>query len=419
MSDETRIDVARVIADLRELARRTSDERGAQRVCWTPVWAEARRFLSELLGELGLDTELDTAGNLWARLEGRDPAAPAVVVGSHLDSVPDGGWLDGALGVMAGVGILRGWVASGEAPPVGLVLVDWADEEGARFGRSLFGSSAFAGTLEPEELRKLRDSDDRRIGDVLAEHGVQLELLAGRGSGLPTAARNLAAYLELHIEQGPVLEHEGRGAAAVSGCVGVERHRLRFRGQAAHAGTTPMDLRRDAALAAAEVALAVETIAREHAGVGTTGSLALRPGIPTALAGEAELLVDLRHAHPRSLEAMLAETLDSARACAERRGCSLEAEAVWRIDPIRFDPELVETCVGIVRSAAGRPEPLTSGALHDAAQVAQVMPAAMVFVPSRAGLSHAREEDTEERELDLGLRIFSQFADVLLRSRSE
>jgi len=414
------IDAGRVIADLRELARRSSDERGAQRLCWSPTWVQARRFLRELLAELGLEPELDAAGNLWARLDGADPSGPALALGSHLDSVPDGGWLDGALGVMAALGVLRAWVEAGETPPAGLALVDWADEEGARFGRSLFGSSAFCGTLDPGELRELRDSDGRPIAEVLAEHGVELERLASRPwDTAPATAERLFAYLELHIEQGPVLEGEGCGVAAVSGCVGVERHRLRFRGQAAHAGTTPMDARRDAGLAAAQLALAVEGIAREHGGVATTGSLSLRPGIPTAVVGEAELIVDLRHGDPGALAAMLGAALDSAGSSAAARGCSLDAETVWRIAPIRFDPNLVESCVAIVRGAGGRADPITSGALHDAAEIAGVMPAAMVFVPSLGGLSHAEEEDTREGDLALGIDSFAKFANVVVRSRNE
>ncbi len=242
------IDPARVIADLRELAQRTSDEGGAQRLCWGPGWRRAREYLGELLAELGLEPETDEAGNVWARLEGRDPAAPALALGSHLDSVPGGGWLDGALGVMAALGVLRAW-AGGEPPPVPLVLVDWADEEGARFGRSLFGSSAFAGTLEPAEVAGLRDADGRPLADVLAEDGVEL----AQAPQCAARREGLGAYLELHIEQGPVMEAQGLRAAAVTGCAGVERLRLEFRGQAAHAGTTPMGARRDAMLAAADV----------------------------------------------------------------------------------------------------------------------------------------------------------------------
>src|SRR5207247_962121 len=247
---------------------------------------------------------------------------------SHLDSVPEGGWLDGALGVMAAVGVLRAWATEGERPPRTLALVDWADEEGARFGRSLFGSSAFSGTLQPTDVRNLRDADGRIIATVLAENGVDLDRA-------PEAARRqdgLAAYLELHIEQGPVLETERLRAAAVSGCAGVERHRFRFRGQASHAGTTPMDRRHDAGLAAADTALRVEAVGKDLRGVATTGSLVLRPGIPTAVAGEADLLVDLRHPDAGELATMLAEAGAAGAAAAAGRGCELETERVWGIE---------------------------------------------------------------------------------------
>ena len=410
------VDAARVIADLRELARRTSDERGAQRLCWGETWREARGYLAELLGELGLEPRRDSAGNLWARVEGADPEAPALAVGSHLDSVPDGGWLDGALGVMAGLGVLRAAAQASTPPPRSLVLVDWADEEGARFGRSLFGSSAWAGTLEPEELADARDAEGRAAAEVLAENGVELSTLAERM--LETrldpdegTIPDLGTYLELHIEQGPVLETEGHAVAAVAGCAGVERHRLRFRGQASHAGTTPMDARRDAGLAAAETALAVERIARDHAGVGTSGALVLEPNIPTAVAGVAELAVDLRHPDASQLERMFWAALDAARSAATARDCVLEEELIWRIEPVRFDEGLVAIALEEARAAGGRGEPLTSGALHDAAEVARELPAAMVFSPSKRGLSHAAEEDTAVEDLAVAIETFGRVVD--------
>jgi hydantoinase/carbamoylase family amidase len=289
MDEAPPIDAARVVADLRELDRRTGGPEGAHRLCWGEEWRQARGFLGELLAELGLEPERDPAGNLWAYLAGGD--GPALACGSHVDSVPNGGWLDGALGVMAAIGVLRAWAESGRRPPRTLALVDWADEEGARFGRSLFGSSAFAGTLDPAALSELRDRDGRGVAEVLAENDVDLAQAGDAGS----RRERLGSYLELHIEQGPVLEAEGIAAAAVEGCAGVERHRFEITGQASHAGTTPMDVRRDAGLAAADAALRIEAIGREHAGVATTGALTLEPGIPTAVAGVAELTVDLRH----------------------------------------------------------------------------------------------------------------------------
>src|SRR5215210_7608347 len=299
MSHGPAIDAARVIADLRELDRRTGGPDGARRVCWGQTWREARGYVGELLAEIGLEPERDAAGNVWAVLG--DEGGPALAVGSHIDSVPGGGWLDGALGVLAGVGVLRAWSQAAAEPPSPLVLVDWADEEGARFGRSLFGSSAFSGSLDPDAVRGLTDAEGVALPDALAENGVELE-------GVPAAGarrKGLAAYLELHIEQGPVLEAEGGTVAAVNGCAGVERHRFRISGQASHAGTTPMELRRDAGLAAADAALRIEAVGREHDGMATTGVLRLEPGVPTAVAGEAELIADLRHPDGAVLATML------------------------------------------------------------------------------------------------------------------
>ncbi len=401
------IDAARVIADLRELDRRTGGQGGARRMCWGKEWRVARAFLTELLAELDLEAEIDAAGNLWAQMGGDEE--PALAVGSHLDSVPAGGWLDGALGVMAGLGVLRAWAAGGP-PPRPIALVDWADEEGARFGRSLFGSSAFSGALDPAEVEGLHDAEGVSIVDVLAENQVDLERAtnAARGQG------RLAAYIELHIEQGPILEADGLRAAAVSGCAGVERHRFRFTGQASHAGTTPMDRRRDAGLAAAQTALEVERIGRQHGGVSTTGGLILRPGIATAVAGEADLLVDLRHPQAGPLAAMLGEALESAEAIAADRACELATERVWRIDPIAFDDGLVSTVRRACQEAAGSDRILASGALHDAAEVARVRPAAMVFCPSVGGISHAAQEDTAEDDLSAAIEALGLAANRVL-----
>jgi hydantoinase/carbamoylase family amidase len=399
------IDAARVIADLRELARRTSDERGAQRLCWTDTWREARAFLGELLAEIGVEPEIDEAGNLWARLEGSEPGADALALGSHVDSVPDGGWLDGALGVMAAVGVLRAHAAAG-APARPVVLVDWADEEGARFGRSLFGSSAFAGTLDPGELGGLRDADGRPIAEVLAEHGIELE----RAGDCARRRDGMVAYLELHIEQGPRMKAAGITAAAVTGCVGVERVRFAFAGQASHAGTTPMDQRRDAGLAAAEAALAIERIPADEGGVATTGELRLEPGIPTAVAGRATLSVDLRHPDSDALARMLAATSEACERTAAARDCEVVRLPLWRIEPIPFDGRLVAAARDACAEIAGEPAEIASGALHDAAEVARVLPAAMLFAPSERGISHAPEEDTAESDLKIAIEAFGLLA---------
>ncbi len=399
------VDPRRAIADLRELERRTGGpETGARRVCWTPEWAAARTLLRERLDEIdGLSVEVDEAGNLWASLPGEHE--DAVAFGSHLDSVPAGGWLDGALGVMAGLEVLRATAEAGR-PVRTVVLVDFADEEGARFGRSLFGSSAAAGTLDPEAVAALTDSEGQTLSDVVAEHGVDLP----RATEAQSRLTGLVAYLELHIEQGPVLEQEGVAVAAVSGTFGVERLRLIFTGQASHAGTTPMDMRRDAGLAAARAGLAVQEIAREHGGVGTAGALRLEPGIVTAVPGRAELQVDLRHAEPRPLAAMLAGARGAAAKAAEEQRCDLEEEEIWRIEPIPFDERLVAAAL----EAAGTGRTLASGALHDAAEIARRLPAAMMFTSSSRGLSHAREEDTPEDHLEQAIAAFGRLAERVI-----
>jgi hydantoinase/carbamoylase family amidase len=403
-----RIDPGRAIADLRELDRRTGGPGGARRVCWGAEWRAAREYLAELLAELELEPERDEAGNMWAYLEGE--REPALAVGSHVDSVPLGGWLDGALGVMAAVAVLRAWAESGDRPPRTLALVDWADEEGARFGRSLFGSSAVAGTLVPEELAELRDAEGEPISSVLAANGVELE----RAPAASARRERLDAYLELHIEQGPVLAAEGPPVAAVSGCAGVERRRFRFEGQASHAGTTPMDRRRDAGLAAADAALRIEQLPATGGGVTTTGALSLRPGIPTAVAGVAELMVDLRNADAEALARMLAGAREAGRDAAAARGCEFSSELVWRIEPITFDAALVRTAREACREVAGADRVLVSGALHDAAEMARVLPAAMVFCPSVAGISHAPEEDTADADLAVGIEAFGALANRAL-----
>ena len=323
--------------------------------------------------------------------------------------MPDGGWLDGALGLMAAVGLLRAH-AGDTSPRKPLALVDWADEEGSRFGFSLFGSSAFAGELDPDAVAGLTDADGLTLRDVLTENDVDV-------ARAPECARRrdgLSAYLELHIEQGPVLESEGVTIAAVEGCQGIERVRFNFTGQAAHAGTTPMAMRRDAGLAAAACAMRIAGIPDEHGGVATTGELRMEPGIPTAVAGAAGLSCDLRNPDDKALAAMLSSARDAATQSASEQGCELSEEAVFRIAPTKFDPELVAAAAEACEASTGTSYRITSGALHDAASVSRVMPAAMIFCPSRGGISHANSEDTSEGDLKTAIEVFGALAEKVL-----
>jgi N-carbamoyl-L-amino-acid hydrolase len=363
----------------------------------------ARGFLRERLAELPVSVDVDEAGNLWAVLEGARPET--VVVGSHVDSVPNGGWLDGALGVMAALEVLRDVAADGR-PPVTVALVDWADEEGARFGRSLFGSSAVAGTLDPEAVRDLVDAGGRRLEDVVREHGVELDRAHEAGSRL----EHVRAYLELHIEQGPVLEGEALAVGTVLGTVGVERHRVVFDGQAAHAGSTPIDQRRDSFLAASRFALELREVARRHHGVCTVGDARCEPGVVTAVPGRTTLLVDQRNIDAGELAEMLAEMRSAAEDAAEAERCTVEFEHLWRIDPIPFDRELVAAATAACREVAGSDRQLPSGPLHDAAEMARRVPTVMIFSSSTNGLSHTKEEDTPVAHLELAARAYGSTA---------
>ncbi len=390
----------RMLRLLHALRDSTSDAGGAQRVAWTETWRAARGLLLSELGELPVEVTTDAAANIWARLPGA--RRETVVIGSHLDSVPGGGWLDGAYGVMCALEVLRTLAGQRELP-CSVALVDWADEEGARFGRSLFGSAAAAGTLEVEEVRNLTDRDGERLVDVVARWGVALDDLATARAQLEP----VAAYLEAHIEQGPVMERSGTPIAAVTGTAGVERHRLTFTGETAHSGTTPIGFRHDAFVVAARVAVAVREAATRHEGMGTVGVVHVEPGIPTAVPGVASVVVDLRHRDARSLQSMLTDTEAATRDAAEAEGCAWQTEPLFRIQPRVFDDRLVAIVRGVCGALTGK-EPLVipSGALHDATEMATAVPTAMLFTSSSNGLSHTRKEDTPPEHLKLGLDAF-------------
>jgi N-carbamoyl-L-amino-acid hydrolase len=398
----------RVLADLRELARLTGGPGGARRVCWTDEWARARELLRSRLDELPVEITVDAAGNMWADLPGDGEGH--VIVGSHVDSVPNGGWLDGALGICAAVEALRAQAEAGR-PPVGLRLVEWADEEGARFGRSLFGSSACAGTLEVDDVRDLRDRDGERLEDVVGRYGVELDRVHESGERL----RGTHAYIELHIEQGPVLASRGEPAAAVLGTFGVERHVAVFTGQAAHAGATPMDHRHDSFAACARAALAIREVGLHHdGGVCTVGGATSSPGVVTAVAGRTDMLLDQRHLDADELAAMLAEARVACEEAAAEFGCDVELRHLWSIPPIPFDERLIAIAREAVDAAGGSGDAIPSGPLHDAAEMARLVPTVMLFSSSDPPVSHTKEEDTPEADLRVAIEAYGRTVEATL-----
>ena len=391
----------RTVSELRELQELTGDENGAQRVAWTETWERARAWLREKVAPTGAEHEIDEAGNQWFTLRGKSERA--LLIGGHMDSVPNGGWLDGCLDVLAGVEVLRRLAEEG-TPPLTVRLVDWADEEGARFGRSLFGSSAAAGSMADQaELRDRRDAAGIALPDALAEHGVELDRALEARRQLVGAA----GYLELHIEQGPVLESLDLPLGVVLGTFGVERHLVTFRGQAAHAGSTPMDQRRDALAGAAKLELEIREVARRtgDGAVSTMGGVLTKPGIVTSVVETAECLLDQRHLDATQLAEMLSNVEASSRRFAYEEGIEVVWDKIWSIEPIPFDDRLLALADEAVSEVAGASHRLPSGPLHDAAEMARAgIPTVMLFVQSLRGLSHTKLEDTKEEHLELAVR---------------
>jgi hydantoinase/carbamoylase family amidase len=395
------------LALLKELRELTATAEGAQRLAWTDPWLEARKWFKSKLEGLPVEHHYDAAGNQWVTLPGT--SKKCLILGSHLDSVPNGGWLDGALGVLAGLAVMRRIIdESGGRPPITVRLVDWADEEGARFGRSLFGSSAFAGTASIESDRSRTDSKGIRLEDALKKCGVDIDSI-----GQATHERNdAAAYLELHIEQGPILERLALPLAVVLGTKGVERYSVTFRGEEAHSGSTPMGARRDALAAAAKLALEIRPIARKHPdAVCTMGSVKTFPGIPTAVVGRCETTLDQRDLDAEILGNLLKDARVASELFASEENCTVEWSPIWSIEPVPFHPALIELCEQVIREVAGVSYRMPSGPLHDAAEVARAgIPTVMLFAQSLRGISHNKIEDTKEDHIALAVQALDRLA---------
>ena len=407
----------RTVTELKELRELTADENGAQRLAWTDVWQKARKWFATKLVGLPIEHHYDAAGNNWVTLRGA--SEKTLLIGGHLDSVPNGGWLDGSLNVLAGLEVLRRFATEFKGKPLLTIrLVDWADEEGARFGRSLLGSSAFAGTHSISADRVRTDKDGVTMEDALRRCGVHMDHFPEAGK----ERANAAAYIELHIEQGPVLEKLGLPLGVVLGTKGVERHAIRFHGQEAHSGATPMKQRRDALAGAAKLALEIRNIAGKHVdAVCTMGSLKTFPGIVTAVVGRCEATLDQRDLDAKVLEQMYREAQEASKRFASEENCTVEWSRIWNIEPIRFHAHLIELCEQAVRETSGSSHRLPSGPLHDAAEVSRAgIPTVMMFVQSLGGISHNKIEDTREEHLEMSVvaldRLAAKTVDWILKA---
>jgi len=404
------LDPKRTLAELKELRAFTADENGAQRIAFTPLWVEVRKWLRGKLESLPVEMHTDEAGNFWTTLPGE--SEKCLLIGGHMDSVPNGGWLDGSLNVLTGVEILRRINAQYQGrPPVTVRLVDWADEEGARFGKSLFGSSACSGNLELAEARDLRDKDGITLPDALKNVGIDLERAKECGHELG----NAAAYLELHIEQGPVLLDLDLPLGTVLGTYGVERHAITFHGQAAHSGSTPMNRRKDAFLAAGKMSAEIYQIAERHGGVCTIGSCTTKPGIVTSVVEECRIALDQRHLDAAALARMYQDAKEAAERFAQEGNVTVSWERIWHIEPVLFHPTLLDFCDAAIAEVGAEKHRMPSGPLHDAAEVARAgVPTIMMFVQSLHGISHNKIEDTKEEHIELCVRAFDRLAEKTL-----
>lgn len=392
----------RVIADLRELAVLTSDEKGAQRFAWTSVWQKARDWFADKARQSGAEITIDSAGNTWATIEGK--AKDSALIGSHIDSVKNGGWLDGALGVVVALEVLRKYGKNGVKPSKTIHAVSWADEEGARFGVSLTGSSAACGHLDIKGICNFMDNDGNKMSDVLAQYNVKMENMLQANKELEKC--NITAAFELHIEQGPVLESMGKDVACVYGITGVERHFIKFTGQSAHAGSFPTQMRQDAFLSAAKSALAFREIALKYRAVCTVGKVKVHPDVVTIVPDECVISLDQRSIDKEVLSKMFAEAKNVTQEIAIQDKVKVEWSKIYSIDPTIFDKKLVELCKEAVCEETTEPTLMYSGPLHDSAETAKVVPTVMVFAMSERGLSHCKEEDTPEPKLETAIRAF-------------
>ncbi len=408
----TSVNPKRTVADLKELRSFTQDENGAQRVAFTKKWEETRAWLRKKLEALPVEVHADAAGNLWSTMRGASERT--LLIGGHMDSVPNGGWLDGCLDVLTGLEVLRRLNAQYNGkPPITVRLVDWADEEGARFGKSLFGSSACSGNLDMDEARGLKDKDGIGLPDALKRVGIEFEKVKDSGKEL----KNAEAYLELHIEQGPVLLDKDLALGAVLGTFGVERHAITFTGQAAHSGSTPMNRRKDAFLAAGRMSQEIYKIAeRSNGGVCTIGSCTTKPGIVTSVVAECRITLDQRHLDKAVLARMLAEAKEASEKFAKEGNVQVSWERLWQIDPVLFNKDLIQMCADSIQETCGKVHSMPSGPLHDGAEVGRAgVPVVMMFVQSLHGISHNKIEDTREEHLELAVTAFDKLADKAIK----
>jgi beta-ureidopropionase / N-carbamoyl-L-amino-acid hydrolase len=383
---------------------------------FTPMFLDGRRYLEERFRAEGLATEIDASGNLIGRWQGEDPSLPVLMTGSHSDTVPSGGRFDGIAGIVCGLAAIGALRAAGYRPRHTIELVDFLAEEPSEWGLSCIGSRGMAGALGPEHLA-MKGPDNEALADAIRRVG-----------GAPEKIRqhrraDIGGFVEIHIEQGPVLERLGIPVGIVTAIAGIARLRIRIEGEAAHAGTAPMTMRADAGVAMASLVIALRDAARAVEGQGhftaTVGIIRFEPGGANVVPGAAEVVVDIRAESDRAMDDFLARAEDLARQAAEQENCAVASlDRLSRTFAVACDPSLRAAIADSAGELNLQTLPLASGAGHDAAFVAQIAPAAMIFVPSRDGRSHTPEEWTDTEALALAADLLTRML-VRLDQRPE
>lgn len=377
---------------------------GVTRYALSPAEQAATETVARWMQEAGLVVRRDAVGNLFGRLPGRR-LGPAVLTGSHLDSVPNGGHYDGPAGVLAALEVVQSLQEQGRVPELPIEVVSFVGEEGSRFPFGLLGSSFVAGTFPYERLAELRDRQGVSLEQALREYGAD----PGAVESARAEADAYAAYVEVHIEQSGLLEARGLPVGIVSGIAGMRQFRGIIRGRAEHAGAAPMELRRDPMPAAAEVILAVERAARESdpATRATVGYIHAAPGAANVIPGRVELSFDIRDLDAGRRDACVERVRAEFEAICARRGLEGEWELQHTTTPVRCDPGIIETMSAAAADLGLEPFQLPSGAVHDGANIARLCPVGMIFLRSRDGLSHCPEEYTSSDDLAVGARLLA------------
>ncbi|MFT2099095.1 allantoate amidohydrolase [Marinomonas sp. 2405UD66-6] len=383
-----------------ELGQISQSDENLDRRYLTPEHKQANQLVGEWMSQAGMKTWQDEAGNLWGRLESSTPNAPRYLLGSHLDTVPNGGKYDGMLGVLAPISLIHYFNEQGVELPFHLELVGFGDEEGTRFRSTLLGSRALTGKW-PQEWAELVDEDEITLREALTNFGLDFDAIPNA----TISTDDLLGYLELHIEQGPVLEDEDLPVGVVSAIAGAKRFEMNIKGMAGHAGTVPMPLRQDALCAASEMILVIERIAQEHGIVATVGQINNRPNGVNVISGNTSISLDIRSEFDDKRDAGLAQIFEEIQAIADRRNVTLDKKQTHAADAVHCDQRLQGVLRDAIEKTGYQARTLPSGAGHDAMAIADICPVAMLFMRCDKGISHNPAEAIMESDVAVTLEV--------------